>query len=154
MRLILLVIMFWISKIIIRNNVLLTSDAALGTMQAGVVGAKRGTGFGGDGIMDQAEIIGFACEHTGNGEPYSYLEGLALAIRYAVGAQSRCDLCMPEQYTLDIPSNTKTVDVRGVCELAESKGVLVVVPEWELSRDLFKNRPFFPNRWMTGGKEN
>lgn len=35
------------------NNVLLTSDAALGTMQAGVIGARRGNARGGDGIMDR-----------------------------------------------------------------------------------------------------
>lgn len=35
---------------------------------------------------------------------------------------------------------------------AESKGVLVIVPVWELSRDLAK-QTFFPNRWMDGDKE-
>lgn len=36
---------------------MLTSDAALGTMQAGVIGARRGNARGGDGIMDQARIM-------------------------------------------------------------------------------------------------
>lgn len=128
------------------NNVLLTSDAALGTMQAGVVGAKRGNGFGGDGIMDQAEIMALRVS-TGNGEPY--LKDMALAIRYAV--EHKADvIVLPEQNTL-YPEQQKKWMIEAL-EYAESKGVLVVVPVWELSRDLSK-QTFFPNRWMTGGKE-
>ena len=51
------------------NNVLLTSDAALGTMQAGVIGARRGNARGGDGIMDQARIMALRVT-AGKGEPY------------------------------------------------------------------------------------
>ena len=35
---------------------------------------------------------------------------------------------------------------------AEEKGVLVIVPVHEMSRDLSEST-FFPNRWMDGGKE-
>ena len=51
------------------NNVLLTSEAATGTMQAGIVGGKRGNGLGGDGIIDQAEIMCLRVG-AGSGEPY------------------------------------------------------------------------------------
>lgn len=34
---------------------------------------------------------------------------------------------------------------------AEEKGVLVIVPVHEMSRDLSEST-FFPNRWMDGGK--
>lgn len=62
------------------NNILLTSDAATGTMQAGIVTARRENGIGIDGIVD-AEIMTLRVQGT-KGEPY--LKDLALAIRYAV----------------------------------------------------------------------
>ncbi|MFR7876667.1 MAG: S8 family serine peptidase [Butyricimonas paravirosa] len=77
------------------NNVLLTSDAAIGTMQAGIIGAKRGNGLGGDGIMDQAEIMTLRVT-PGKGEPY--LKDMALAIRYAVDHKADV-IVLPEQNT-------------------------------------------------------
>ena len=128
------------------NNVLLTSDAALGTMQAGIIGAKRGNDLGGDGIVDQAEIM--TLRVTGrSGEPY--LKDMALAIRYAVDHKADVIL-LPQQNTL-YPEDQKKWMTEAL-QYAEGKGVLVVVPVWDLSRDLAKET-FFPNRWMTGGKE-
>lgn len=128
------------------NNVLLTSDAALGTMQAGIIGAGRGNGLGGDGTLDQVEMMALRVS-TGSGEPY--LKDIALAVRYAVDHGSDV-IVLPEQNSL-YPREQKQW-VSEALQYAESKGVLVIVPVWELSRDLGKET-FFPNRWMTGGKE-
>lgn len=128
------------------NNVLLTSDAALGTMQAGIIGAKRGNDLGGDGIVDQAEIM--TLRVTGrSGEPY--LKDMALAIRYAVDHKADV-IVLPQQNTL-YPEDQKKWMTEAL-QYAETKGVLVIVPVWDLSRDMAKET-FFPNRWMTGGKE-
>ena len=128
------------------NNVLLTSEAATGTMQAGIVGGKRGNGLGGDGIIDQAEIM---CLRVGAGSGEPYLKDMALAIRYAVDHGSDV-IVLPQQNTL-YPENQKAW-MSEALRYAEGKGVLVIVPVWELSRDLAK-QTFFPNRWMDGSKE-
>ena len=128
------------------NNVLLTSDAALGTMQAGVIGARRGNARGGDGIMDQARIMALRVT-AGKGEPY--LKDMALAIRYAVDHQADV-IVLPQQNTLYPEMQKKWMEE--AIRYAEDKDVLVIVPAWELSLDLSK-QSFFPNRWMTDGKE-
>lgn len=128
------------------NNVLLTSDAALGTMQAGVIGARRGNARGGDGIMDQARIMALRVM-AGKGEPY--LKDMALAIRYAVDHQADV-IVLPQQNTLYPEMQKKWMEE--AIRYAEDKDVLVIVPAWELSLDLSKQL-FFPNRWMTDGKE-
>ena len=128
------------------NNVLLTSDAAIGTMQAGIIGAKRGNGLGGDGIMDQAEIMTLRVT-PGKGEPY--LKDMALAIRYAVDHKADV-IVLPEQNTF-YPEVQKKWVIEALL-YAEAHGVLVIAPVWELSKDLSKET-FFPNRWMAGTKE-
>ena len=128
------------------NSVLLTSDAALGTMQAGVIGAKRGNGQGGDGIMDQARIMALRVT-AGNGEPY--LKDMALAIRYAVDHGADV-IVLPQQNTL-YPEEQKAWMIEAL-RYAEGKGVLIIVPVWELSQDLSK-QVFYPHRWMAGEKE-
>ena len=128
------------------NNVLLTTDAAMATMQAGVVGAKRGNGLGGDGIMDEAEIMTLRVS-AGKGEPY--LKDMALAIRYAVDHKADV-IVLPQQNTLYPETQKKWMSE--ALRYAESKGVLVIVPVWELSQDLSKV-VFYPNRGMDGGKE-
>lgn len=128
------------------NNVLLTSDAALGTMQAGVIGARRGNARGGDGIMDQARIMALRVM-AGKGEPY--LKDMALAIRYAVDHQADV-IVLPQQNTLYPEMQKKWMEE--AIRYAEDEDVLVIVPAWELSLDLSKQL-FFPNRWMTDGKE-
>ena len=81
------------------------------------------------------------------GEPY--LKDMALAIRYAVDHGADV-ITLPQQNTL-YPEAQK-VWMTEALRYAESKGVLVIVPVWELSRDLAK-QVFFPHRWMDGSKE-
>lgn len=127
------------------NNVLLTTDAAIGTMEAGIIAGKRDNGLGGNGIMDQAEIM--TLRVATNGEPY--LKDIALAIRYAVDHGADVIL-LPVQNSL-YPEDQKKW-IREALEYAESKGVLAITPAWEGSQDLSKDT-YFPNRWMTGKKE-
>lgn len=98
------------------NNVLLTSEAATGTMQAGIIGGKRGNGLGGDGIIDQAEIMCLRVS-AGSGEPH--LKDMALAIRYAVDHGSDV-IVLPQQNTL-YPVNQKEW-MSEALRYAESKG--------------------------------
>ena len=127
------------------NNVLLTADAAIGTMEAGIIVAKRENGLGGNGIMDQAEIM--TLRVAANGEPY--LKDIALAIRYAVDHQADI-IMLPVQNTL-YPEDQKKW-IREALEYAESKGVVCVTPAWEGAQDLAVET-YYPNRWMTGKKE-
>ena len=128
------------------NNILLTSDAVLTTMQAGIVAGKRGDGRGGDGIMDQAKVMSLRiCGESG--EPY--LKDMALAIRYAVDHKADI-VILPQQNTL-YPPYQKTW-ISDAIAYAEAKGVLVIVPVWELSQDL-SQITFYPNRHMQEGRE-
>lgn len=124
------------------NNVLLTSDAAIGMMSAGVIAAKRDNDLGSNGIADNAQIMTLRI-HPGQGEPY--LKDMALAIRYALNHGADV-IVLPEQNTL-YPEMQKQWITDALRE-AEKKGALVVAPVWELSRDMDKNE-FFPNRKMS-----
>ncbi len=127
------------------NNVLLTADAAIGTMEAGIIVAKRENGLGGNGIMDQAEIM--TLRVAANGEPY--LKDIALAILYAVYHQADI-IMLPVQNTLYPEDQKKWISE--ALEYAESKGVFCVTPAWEGAQDLAVET-YYPNRWMTGKKE-
>ena len=127
------------------NNVLLTADAAIGTMEAGIIVAKRENGLGGNGIMDQAEIM--TLRVAANGEPY--LKDIALAIRYAVDHQADI-IMLPVQNTLYPEDQKKWISE--ALEYAESKGVFCVTPAWEGAQDLAVET-YYPNRWMAGKKE-
>ena len=127
------------------NNVLLTADATIGTMEAGIIVAKRENGLGSNGIMDQAEIM--TLRVAANGEPY--LKDIALAIRYAVDHQADI-IMLPVQNTLYPEDQKKWISE--ALEYAESKGVFCVTPAWEGAQDLAVET-YYPNRWMTGKKE-
>lgn len=128
------------------NNTLLTADAAIGTMIAGVVAGQRGVVGRNNPIADQAEIMTLVVQ-AGDGEPY--LKDMTLAIRYAVDHGASV-IVLPQQNTL-YPEGQKQWMSEAI-RYAEGKGVLVIVPVHELSRDLGEDT-FFPNRWMDGGKE-
>ena len=127
------------------NNVLLTADAAVGTMQAGVIAGRRDNGVGIDGIAN-ANIMTLRVKGM-EGEPY--LKDIALAIRYAVDHKADI-IVLPAQNTLYPEQQRKWIS-EALC-YAENKGVLVIVPAQENSVDL-EEYTFYPNRWMTGEKE-
>lgn len=128
------------------NNILLTSDAAVATLQAGVIAAKRDGKQGMNGIVDQAQIMTLRVQGL---EGEAYLKDMALAIRYAVDHKADV-VVLPEQNSLYPPM--QRVWIEEALRYAESKGVLVIVPSWELSLDLSKET-LYPNRWMAGEKE-
>lgn len=127
------------------NNQLLTADAAPGVLAAGIIAGKRGNGLGGDGITDQARIMTLRVCANG-GDPY--LKDMALAMRYAIDHGADV-IVLPGQNTL-YPEEQKRW-VTDMLRYAEEKGVLVVVPVYDLSLDL-SEITFFPNRNMDGGK--
>lgn len=127
------------------NNVLLTADAFVGTMQAGIIAAKRNNGIGVNGIAD-ADIMTLRVEGM-DGDPY--LKDVALAIRYAVDHKADI-IVLPRQNTL-YPETQKGW-ISEALRYAESKGVLVIAPAQENSVDL-SEYTFYPNRWMAGEKE-
>lgn len=128
------------------NNVLLTADARIGTMIAGVIAGQRGVEGRNNPIADKAEIMTLVVE-AGGGEPY--LKDMALAIRYAVNHGASV-VVLPQQNSL-YPDKQK-IWMSEAIRYAEEKGVLVIVPVHEMSRDLSEST-FFPNRWMDEGKE-
>lgn len=128
------------------NNTLLTADAAVGTMIAGVIAGPRGIEGRNNPIAEQALIMPLVVQ-AGEGEPY--LKDMALAIRYAVDHNASI-IVLPQQNTL-YPEGQKEWMGKAI-RYAESKGVLVIVPVFELSRDL-SMFTFYPNRWMEGDKE-
>ena len=129
------------------NNVLLTSDAAIGTMQAGIIGAKRGNGLGGDGIMDQAEIMTLRVT-AGKGEPY--LKDMALAIRYAVDHKADV-IVLPEQNTF-YPEVQKKWVIEALL-YAEAHGVLVIAPGVGIIKRFVK-RDFLPESLDGGDRKS
>lgn len=128
------------------NNVLLTADAMIGTMIAGVIAGPRGVEGRNNPIADQAQIMTLVVQ-ANEGEPY--LKDMALAIRYAV-MHGASIIVLPQQNTL-YPEGQRQWMSEAI-RYAEQKGVLVIVPVHELSRDLGEEI-FFPNRWMDRGTE-
>ena len=128
------------------NNVLLTPDASVGTMKAGIIAAQRDNGIGINGIADAAEIMTLRVQGSA-GDPY--LKDMALAIRYAVDHKADV-IVLPEQHTLYPPAQRKWMEE--ALRYAEENGVLVIVSAWELSLDLSQVISY-PNRWMAGEKE-
>lgn len=124
------------------NNVLLTSDAVAGVMQAGIIAAQRDNGIGINGIANNAEIMTLRV-HPGKGEPY--LKDMILAIRYAINHGASV-IVLPEQNT--IYNETQKQWLIDALKEAEKKGVLVIVPTWNLSVNLDEYE-FLPNRKMT-----
>ncbi len=128
------------------NNVLLTSDAMVGTMMAGVITGSRGVEGRNNPIADQAEIMTLVVQ-AGEGEPY--LKDMALAIRYAVDHEASI-IVLPQQNTF-YPEGQKQW-ISEAIRYAEKKGALVIVPVLERSWNL-SEITFYPNRWMDGEKE-
>lgn len=129
------------------NNTLLTSDAVSGILKAGVIAAKRNNGIGINGIADNAKIMTLRIQAEGDGEPY--LKDMALAIRYAVSHGADV-IVLPEQNAI-YPSHQRQWVVEALQE-AEDKGVLVIVPVWDLSVDLDQEE-YFPHRKMNPARE-
>lgn len=128
------------------NNTLLTAYSQAGTMAAGIIAGKRNMAGRNNPVAEEARIMTLVVQAS-RGEPY--LKDMALAIRYAVDKGADIVL-LPQQNTL-YPLQQRQWIADALLH-AEKKGVLVIVPAWELSQDLSKTI-FYPNRWMPKGKE-
>lgn len=125
------------------SNDLMAANATFGTMQAGIIAASGNDRIA--GVAPDAKIM-FLRVDAGE-EDESHAKDVALAIRYAVdkGVQviqlGRGNTLYPYHYS-------QWVD--DAMRYAESRGVLVVIPVMDLSRDLGE-QPFYPNRHVAGG---
>jgi thioredoxin len=117
-----------------------------GTFMAGIIAGERGRPGRNNPIAASARVMPLVVS-TGDGEPY--LKDVALAIRYAVDKQASV-IVLPLQNSLYPPEQARWIS--DALRHAERKGVLVIAPAWELSRDL-ASATFYPNRWMAGGDE-
>lgn len=128
------------------NNILLTPDAASNVMAAGIIAGKRNNGIGINGIADMSRIMTLrVCASAGD----PYLKDMALAMRYAIDHNADI-IILPTQNTL-YPEEQKKWIV-DMLRYAEEKGVLVIVPVFDLSLDMGEIT-FYPNRFMGGERE-
>ena len=128
------------------NNILLTLNSEVNTMVAGIIAGRRGIEGRNSPIAENAQIMNLVVSAE-SGEPY--LKDMALAIRYAVDHQ--VDIILLGEQNTVYPREQKQWMIEAI-RYAESKGVLVVVPTWDLSFDV-SQLVFYPNRWMDGGKD-
>lgn len=128
------------------NNVLLTANAAGGTMISTIIAGARGVEGRNNPICPNAQIMPLVVVNQA-GEPY--LKDVALAMRYAVdhGADVIC-FSMPNSF---YPS-AQRVWVEEAIRYAETKGVLIVVNSYDMSINMDET-VYYPNRFMTSGKE-
>lgn len=128
------------------NNMLLTANSAGGTMISTIIAGVRGVDGRNNPICPNAQIMPLIIVDQA-GEPY--LKDVALAIRYAVdhGADVIC---------MGMPATLYPTHQRGWVEeamrYAEEKGVLIIVNTQEMSINM-DNLAYYPNRFMTSGKE-
>lgn len=134
------------SKKVYGNNVLLTANSAGGTMISSIIAGTRGVEGRNNPICENALIMPLVIVDQA-GEPY--LKDMALSIRYAVdhGADIIC-FSLPN----DFFPTAQRIWVEEALRYAETKGVLIVVNTLENSTNL-DDKQFFPNRFMTSGKE-
>lgn len=126
------------------NSNLMAGNAGQGTMQAGLIGAKRGVGNGVEGVTNNVRIMTLRTEADAEGEPY--MKDVALAIRYAVDHGADV-IQLGKTNTLYPQEQSQWVDEALI--YARDKGVFVVVPAMDYSFNL-DEEPFYPNRFIGG----
>ena len=128
------------------NNNLFSPTCMTEVMRASIIAAKRGNGIGADGIADFAQIMSL-CAYPAQGEPY--VKDIVLALRYA--ADHGADIAViAQQLLVSTPADQKAL--REALRYAESKGVLVIIPAWELANNMDVETDFYPNRFMGNGE--
>lgn len=127
------------------NNVLMTENAGLGTLYAGIIGAKSGNSLGIDGIADNVRIMTLRTDPN-EGDPYP--KDVALAIRYAV--DNGADII--QLFSPDIMYPYGQLDiVNDALRYAEANDVLIVQPASDEAYNM-DDSPFYPNRNIGDGK--
>jgi len=123
------------------NNILKYEDASHGTGVAGLIGAKRGNGYGIDGVADNVRIM--AIKAVPNGDEYD--KDIANAIRFAVdhGAQ-----VINMSFGKRISPHKDWVDA--AFKYAAAKNVLLVQAAGNDNQDM-DTRPEYPNDTFADG---
>lgn len=128
------------------NGNVFTDNSVGGTFSAGVIAGSPAAPMGNTGIAPNARIMPLVVS-TKSGEPY--LKDIALAIRYAV--DNGADVILLAQQNTLYPEMQKKW-MSDAIAYAESKGVLVIVPVWDMMQDL-SEITYYPNRKMDSRKE-
>lgn len=123
------------------NNILKMPDASHGTGVAGLIGAKRGNGYGIDGVADNVRIM--AIKAVPNGDEYD--KDIANAIRYAVDNGAKV---VNMSFGKKISPHKDWVDE--AFKYAASKDVLLVQASGNDNQDV-DVKPEFPNDTFADG---
>lgn len=117
------------------SNMLESPDSFHGTMVAGFIGAKRGNGYGIDGIADNVRII--VVKALSNGDEYD--KDVANAIRYAVDNGARV---INMSFGKTISPHKAWIDA--AFKYAAQKDVLLIQASGNDNKDM-DARPEYPN---------
>jgi len=123
------------------NNLLKFEDASHGTGVAGLIGAKRGNGYGIDGIADNVRIM--AIKAVPNGDEYD--KDIANAIMFAVNHGARV---INMSFGKRISPHKDWVDA--AFKYAAAKNVLLVQAAGNENQDMDTN-PEYPNDTFADG---
>jgi cell wall-associated protease len=123
------------------SNVLKFADASHGTGVAGLIGAKRGNGYGIDGIADNVRIM--AIKAVPNGDEYD--KDIANAIRYAVNNGAKI---INMSFGKKLSPHKEWVDA--AFKYAAEKDVLLVMASGNDNQDV-DAKPQFPNDTFLDG---
>jgi cell wall-associated protease len=119
-------------------------DALHGTHVAGIIGAARGNGLGGDGVADNVKIMSLRAVPDGDERD----KDIALAIRYAVdNGASVINMSFGKAYS---PHQEKVFEA---LQYAESKGVLMIHAAGNDNADVDHNDNF-PSSMYSFQKEH
>lgn len=123
------------------NNIVKYEDASHGTGVAGLIGAKRGNGYGIDGVADNVKIM--AIKAVPNGDEYD--KDIANAIRFAVDHGARV---INMSFGKRLSPHKDWVDA--AFKYAAAKNVLLVQAAGNDNQDMDTN-PEYPNDTFADG---
>jgi len=123
------------------NNILKLADASHGAGCAGLIGAKRGNGYGIDGVADDVRIM--SIKGVPNGDEYD--KDIANAIRYAVDNGAKV---INMSFGKKLSPHKAWVD--DAFKYAASKDVLLVQASGNDNQDV-DAKPEFPNDQFADG---
>ncbi|HVS93156.1 MAG TPA: S8 family serine peptidase [Mucilaginibacter sp.] len=126
------------------NNVLKVMDSSHGTGVAGLVGAKRGNGYGIDGVADNVRLM--IIKAVPNGDEYD--KDVANAIRYAVDNGARV---VNMSFGKKISPHKEWVDA--AFKYAAAHDVLLVQAAGNENQDM-DTKPEFPNDTFLDGSSD
>lgn len=128
------------------NDILLTENAGLGTLYAGVIGAQKENELGINGISDAKLMVLRTNPNKGD----AFMKDIARAIYYAV--DNGADIIQLSSSSVRIlPYGEQKVWVEKALAYAASKNILIVQPVVDASNDMDQEF-YFPSRKLSSGK--